>query len=373
MTEPTAAQKPQPSNVSVGGKIIGWIEKPRKISLTQKIFFVQQLGVMIKSGISLAVALKTLAVQTSSKTFSKILKDLEQSVEKGNLLSKGLKEYEKLFGELFISMIEAGETSGRLEDVLKQLFIQMKKDHEIIAKVRGAMIYPAIVVTMMLVIGSLMMVYVVPTIAGVFTELNVDLPLATRILIWISNFSVSYGIYVVVAVVALIIALNRLVTTKRGKEIFHQLILNTPVAGKIIKKINIARFSRSMSSLLKTDIPIVSSFEITAKILGNVIYQNALLEAREKVKKGVNIQQSLAPYQKLFPPVVLQMIAVGEETGALDDILEESAIFYEEDVSQTMENLPSLIEPILMVVLGIGVGGMAVAVIMPLYSLSETI
>lgn len=365
--------KKQEIKKSFSQQIKDFATKPRSVKLTQKIFFVQQLSVMIKAGISLSVALKTLSTQTNSKSFSKILLDLQQKVEKGNLLSKGLKEYQNLFGELFISMIEAGEASGQLENVLKQLFVQMKKDHEIISKVRGAMIYPAIVVTMMLAIGTLMMIYVIPTITGVFTELNVELPLATRILIWLSGFFVQYGLFVVIGLVVFIAVMARAVKTKSGRRAFHTMILKTPILGPIVKKINIARFCRSISSLLKTDIPIIKSFEITSRILGNVIYKNALLASKEKIKKGVGIKESLSPYTELFPPVILQMISVGEETGALDEILQESAEFYEEDVSQTMENLPSILEPVLMVILGIGVGGMAVAVVMPLYSLSQAI
>ncbi len=354
-------------------KIINRLTKPRRLKLAVKIFFVQQLGVMIKSGISLSVALKTLAEQTTSKQFKKILADIQQDVEKGNLLSKGLEKYQKIFGELFINMIKAGEASGKLEEVLKQLFVQMKKDHEIISKVKGAMIYPAIVITMMVVIGILVLVYVIPTISGIFLELSVELPLATRILIASSQFVLAYGFFLVIGSIVFIFVFVRLKRTPQGKLKFHQLLLKLPIAGSIIKKINLARFCRTLSSLLKTDIPIVQSFEITSRILGNVLFKNALLDAKEKIKKGVSIKESLGPYFKLFPPVVLQMISVGEETGALDNILEESASFYEEDVRQTMENLPSIIEPVLMVILGIGVGGMAVAVIMPMYSLSQSI
>jgi type IV pilus assembly protein PilC len=353
--------------------LIGWLKRPRKVALAQKIFFVQQLGVMLKAGISLSVALKTLAEQTTSKSFKVILLDLQSGVEKGNLLSKGLENYQKIFGDLFINMIRAGETSGKLEEVLKQLFVQMKKDHDIIAKVKGAMIYPLIVITMMVAIGILMLVYVIPTISSVFKEINVPLPLATRILISSSEFSLQYGIYVLVVLIILIIIFSRIIALPAGKRKFHKFLLILPIAGGIIKKINLARFCRSLSSLLKTDIPIVQSFEITGKILGNAIYQDALAEAKEQIKKGINIKQSLSSYMKLFPPVVLQMIAVGEETGSLDNILEESAIFYEEEVNQTMTNLPSIMEPVLMVILGIAVAGMAVAVIMPMYSLSQAI
>lgn len=355
------------------GKILNWVNKPRKVALSQKIFLVQQLGVMIKSGLSLSIALKTLAEQTTSKSFRIILIDLQQGVEKGSLLSKGLEKYQKIFGELFINMVMAGEASGKLEDVLRQLFVQMKKDHEIVAKVKGAMIYPAIVITMMLAIGVLMMIYVIPTITGVFVELDVKLPLPTRILIATSQFTLTYGLYISIFLVIGVVILNRLIKTPRGKKNLHKIMLKAPILGSIIKKINLARFCRSISSLLKTDIPIVKSFEITSRILGNTMYKEALLDAKEKIKKGISIQESLSPHVNLFPPVVLQMISVGEETGSLDNIMEDSAVFYEDDVSQTMTNLPTLIEPVLMVILGVAVGGMAVAVIMPMYSLSQAI
>ena len=354
-------------------KILNWIKKPKKVSLTQKIFFVQQLGVMIKAGISLSITLRTLSQQTESKSFSIILNDLQQEIEKGNLLSKGLEKYQKIFGELFINMVKAGEASGKLEDVLKQLFVQMKKDHEIIAKVKSAMIYPSIVVGMMFAIGIFVLVYVIPTMSGIFTEMDIELPIATRILIGSSEFILQYGIYILIGLIVSGVTLGRIISVPKGKIRFHQMLLKMPILGRIIKKVNLARFCRSLSSLLKTDIPIVQSFEITSKILGNVVYKNALLEGGEKIKKGVSIKESLGQHTKLFPPVIIQMISVGEETGALDDILEESAIFYEEDVTQTMNNLPSILEPVLMVLLGLAVAGMAVAVIMPMYSLSQSI
>ena len=350
-----------------------WLYQLESVSLSQKIFFVQQLGIMVRTGISLAVALKTLAEQTSSKKFRRALLDIQAEVEKGNLLSRGLEKYPKIFSNLFINMVKAGETSGKLEDVLKQLYVQMKKDHDIIAKVRGAMIYPAIVITMMIIIGIVMMIYVIPNITGIFKELNVTLPLTTRILIAVSDFSLNHGLWLALGIIILIIAFGIILRSKSGRYYFHLILLHLPVVGKIIKKINIARFCRTMSSLLKTDIPIIQSFEITARILGNVLYREVLAEAKEKVKKGVSINGALLPHPQFFPPVVLQMIAVGEETGSLDEILEESAIFYEDDVAQTMTNLPTILEPVLVVILGIGVGGMAVAVISPLYALSEAL
>ena len=341
-----------------------FLDRLQRVKLTHKIFFVQQLQVMIRTGISLSVGLKTLAEQTDNKFFKRILQEL---------LSAGLEKYERIFGELFINMIKAGEASGKLEEVLKQLYTQMKKDNEIVGKVKGAMIYPSIVITLMIAIGVLVMVYVIPNITVIFEELNVQLPLFTRILIWTSKFIVAYGVYLAIGGVVGVVLLNRLFSLPKGKHALHQVLLRTPIFGKIIKKINVARFCRTLGSLLRTDIPIVESFEITSRILGNVIYRQALMEAKEKIKKGVKIEASLRPYVEIFPPVVLQMVSVGEDTGALDNILEESANFYEEEVNQTMTNLPALIEPILLVLIGIGVGAMAVAVIMPLYSLADAL
>lgn len=344
-----------------------------RISVKEKLFFVQQLGIMIQTGISLAVALKTLIQQTKNKNFKAILEDVESGVERGNLFSDGLDKYRNVFSELFINMIRAGEQTGKLEEVLKQLFVQMKKDHDIVSKVRSAMIYPSIVITAMILIGTMVVVYVIPNLMTIFKEMNAELPLATRILLKISDFITVYGLYLIILSIVGAITLLRVIHIPQGKFIYHRILISTPILGGIIKKINLARFCRTLSSLLKTDIAIVSSCDITSKVLGNELYKRALLSAKEKIKKGTTIHDSLSPYGALFPPVILQMVSVGEETGALDTILEQSAAFFEDEVDQTMKNLPTIIEPVLILILGLGVAGMAVAVIMPLYSLANQI
>lgn len=344
-----------------------------KISVKDKIFFVQQVGIMVQTGISLGIALKTLAEQTVNKKFKAILTDLQTTVERGNLLSEGLEQHKKVFGELFVNMVRAGESSGKLEEVLKQLFVQMKKDHDIISKVKSAMIYPAVVVTAMVGVAIMVIIYVVPNLTAIFKEMGGTLPLATRVLIGISEFTLAYGIFILIAAITGIVLLRKALKTPKGRFILHTMLLKTPIAGNIIKKINLARFCRTLSSLLKTDIAIVKSFEITSNILGNELYKRALLEGKEKIKKGKNMHDSLEAYSSLFPPVIMQMIAVGEETGAIDSILEQSAVFFEDEVDQIMKNLPAIIEPVLMLILGVGVGAMAVAIIMPMYSLAEQV
>jgi len=351
----------------------GFFTRFISIPAKEKIFFVQQLGIMTQTGVSLSAGLKTLSEQTKNKKFKKILLSLKETVERGNQLSDGLMVYEKVFGELFINMIRSGESSGKLEEVLKQLFVQMKKDHAIVTKVRGAMIYPSIILTAMLGVGIMVVVYIIPNLITVFEDLGANLPFATRALINISKFSTQYGIFLLIGGIVLVSMFFWAITRKTGKHAFHTLLLSLPIIGGIIKKINIARFCRTFSSLLKTDISIVRTFEITSKVLGNVRYQSALVEAKEKIKKGQTVHDSLSPYPKLFPPIILQMVSVGEETGSMDDILEQSAVFFEDDVDQIMKNLPSIIEPILILLLGVGVGAMAIAIIMPMYSLSQQI
>lgn len=367
----TAAAPSQAKNIM--GAINRFLGKFSPIPISEKLFFIQYLGIMLKAGISLSVALKTLTKQTNNKRFSKIINDVSKNVEKGVSFTESLRPHEKIFGQFFISMIESGEISGKLEDVLKRLYIQFKKNHELVSKVKGALTYPLVILVAMSGIGIFMMIFVIPKITAMFKDFNAELPLVTKLLIKFSNSLVAYGLLYLIGLVIFIIIIFQFSKTIKGKYFFHGLLLKLPVFAPIIKKINLARFARAISSLLKTDIMIIKSFQITANVLGNVYYRDALNEMSSKIKKGGAINEVIANYPKLFSPVVRQMIAVGEETGELDYILEELAEFYEGEIDQTMNNLPAIIEPILILLLGLVVGGMAVAVIMPMYSLTSAI
>lgn len=355
------------------GAINRLLERFTPIAVSEKLFFVQNLGIMLKAGISLSVGLKTLAKQTNNKRFFSIITDISKNVEKGVTFTASLKPHEKIFGQLFVNMIESGELSGKLEEVLKRLYIQFKKNHELLAKIKGALTYPIVILTAMSGIGIFMMIFVVPKITAMFKDFNAELPLATKILIKLSDSLVAHGLLYLIGLVVLALIIVQLVKTNKGKYVWHGLLLKLPIFSPIIKKINLARFARTISSLLKTDIMIIKSFQITANVLGNVYYREALNEMSDKIKKGGTINEVIANYPKLFPPMVVQMISIGEETGELDYILEELAEFYEGEIDQTMNNLPAIIEPILILVLGVVVGGMAVAVIMPMYSLTSVI
>jgi len=348
-----------------------WLEKFENIPTAEKLFFIQQLAIMLKAGISLGKALEMLYKQTANKRFKVILKDIHVQILSGNSLADALKRHQKIFGELFVNMVGAGEASGTLEKVLHHLYLELKKSNELKRKIRGAMAYPIIILCAMAAIGIGVMIFVVPKFISIFKEVNLELPLMTKILIKVSDAITNHGLVVGVLLLAAIIILIQLLKTKSGRGTWHWLMLKLPVIGPIVKKINLARFSRTLSSLLATDIKIVESFKITASTLNNELYRRSLLAAAEKIKKGVLINKILAQYPDLYNHVILQMIAVGEETGELDSILAEIAGFYESEVDEVMNTLPTIIEPIIILILAVAIGSMAVAIIMPMYSLTN--
>ncbi len=361
------------STLTTMDKINLYLLRFSRVPLKEKLFFVQNLGLMLKSGISLSSALITLAKQTPNQRFASILSEVGHKVEEGNSFSESMQNHRKVFGEMFVSMVEAGEMSGKLEEVLKQLFIQMKKEHALISKVKGALTYPAVIIFAMFGIGTFMIVVIIPKITAMFSEMDVELPLPTKILIKTSELVINNGLLSIVFFVIFVITFTKTIQNPKGKYIFQGILLKIPIISPIIKKINLARFARNISSLLKTDIMIIKSFQITANVLGNLHYRNALLVMAQKIKKGEKLSEAIDLYPHLFNPVVSQMIAIGEETGELDNILIELAGFYEEEVDLVMESLPSIIEPLLILFLGLGVGGVAVAIIMPMYSITEAI
>jgi len=361
------------TNNNILEKINLFLLKTGKIPLKEKLFFVRQLQVMLRAGISMLVAIKTLSTQTNNKLFEYILKDVAINVEKGNTLTKSLKVHEKYFGELFINMVESGEISGKLEEILGRLYTQMKKQYELTSKVKGALTYPAVIIFAMLGIGSFMMVFVVPKLTTIFKEYDTKLPILTRILISSSDFISENVILFTISVTLTIIIITKTLKKKKGLYMAQGVLLKLPIISPIIKKVNLANFARTVSSLLETDIMIIKTFQITANVITNLHYRKSLLEISEKIKEGSQIHEAIKKYPELFTPIITQMITIGEQTGELYNILEEIAAFYEDEVDKIMENLPAIIEPILILVLGVGVGLVAIALIMPMYSLTSSI
>ena len=355
-------------------RINDWLVHNASVPLTSKVFFTENLRVMVHAGLSISEALNTLALQAESKTFKLMINSIKENVEQGRLLSAGLGKYPRAFPPIFTSMIQIGEVSGTLEDVLLELTTQMKKDYELRSKVKGAMTYPVVVLIAMMGITGGLLTFVLPKLLGVFKEFgNVKLPLATRVLIFASDFAQQNGLLVAIGFLVFVALFIMFIRTKPGRSILHRAIISSPIIGPIAKKVNLARFCRTVSGLLKTDIPVVQSFNVTAEVLGNVHYRAAAQHAAERIKKGETIARSLGAYPKLFPPLVVQMVLVGERSGTVDELLADIATFYEQQVDQILDNLSSIIEPILILTLGGMVGGIALAVITPIYALTQSI
>lgn len=351
-----------------------FLSRLRPVSQLQKVLLFKHLGVMLKAGVSLAEGFEILSMGGKRDRLKKICTEIRKDLEKGNSLASALAKHPDTFPETTISVVRVGEISGQLQESFYNLSVQMKKDYDLMRKVKGALMYPAVILVAMIGIGILMMVMVIPQLAEIFSEMEVELPLATRIVLGTSMFIVQNGTLTVGVVLVTVVVLLRFLKTESGTRISHKILIKIPLVSPIVKKINLARFTRTLSSLSKSGVPIIQSLEITRDTLGNIYYKEAIQKMQEKVKKGVAINEAIpkeATY--LFPHLVTQMMAIGEKTGSLEDVLVDIATFYEEEVAQTMENLSSIIEPILMLVLGGAVGLVALSVISPIYSLMDQV
>lgn len=342
-----------------------------RVPFVQKMLFVFHLQIMTKAGLSIVAALKILSEEIENKKLRMVIGEIKTEVEKGRQLSEVLAQYPKIFPAIYVSMIGAGEAAGKMEEALTQVTNQMKKSNELTSRIRGAMIYPAVVMIAIIGISIEMIVFVLPKILVMFKDVNAELPLPTRILIDTVNFMQEYGIYVALGFVALVILLIWLYKKPKIKKAVHHFNLKLPIFGAVIKKINLARFTLTLSSLLESTIPIVEATKITATVQSNLMYRDSLLTISESLKRGDNLSSLLSAYPETYPPMVTEMIMVGEESGKMDDMLKELAEYYANEVDSTMKNFSTIIEPVIIVVLGLMVAAIAVAVIMPMYSLAQ--
>ena len=340
-----------------------------RVSLVNKIMFTRNLRVMVTAGVSLPRALGILSDQTKSKRFQKIIIDVKQEIIKGEAFSNALSKHPSVFPEVFVNMVKVGEESGTLEKVLDVLTNQMEKEYEIRSKLKGAMIYPIVIICAMVGIGILMLILVVPKLSKLFDELKIPLPLTTRVVIALGNFLSNFW-YLIPLIVVLIIFLFRFILqTKTGKLVFDTILLKTPMVSPLIKKTNAANTVRTLSSLISAGVPIVRSLEIVSGALGNIYYKRAMMEAANQVRKGSKLGEVLKKYENIYPTLVIQMIAVGEETGETSAILHKLADFFEDEVANATKNMSSVVEPILMLIIGAAVGFFAISMIQPMYSM----
>jgi len=357
---------------------VGRLSKALSISIggfkaADRIMFAKNLSAMLRAGLPLTRALSVLERQISSKQWKKVFSALQDNLAKGVALSASLAQYPKIFNQLFTSMVAAGEESGNLAGSLSIVGEELEKSYELKKKVRGAMMYPAIILCLMLAIAVLMFVYVLPKLTATFKDFHADLPLSTRIIIGASDFFQDHLVGILGGIVAVVLLIILFARSSVGKRAIDKVVLKLPIAGLISQEINSARTARTLSSLLSSGVAMIPALKITTDVVQNVHYKAMLAEAAEKVQKGASLQSMFSPRTDLYPSFVGEMMGVGEETGTLTKSLLEVAAFYESEVDQKTKDMSTVIEPLLMIFIGLGVGFFALAMISPIYSLSNSI
>lgn len=352
---------------------LSFLRNVSTVSLDEKINFVENLSVMLKAGISISRALQILSSQTKNLKFKNILIDVHNQVEQGKGLSEALQKHPGVFSNIFFSMVKVGEVSGNLDKNLEYLSIQLQREASLRSKTKGAMIYPSVILSAMLIVGVLLSIFVLPSLTSVFKEFGGQLPITTRIIMAFADFMSAHAVMVILAMIAAVVGLIGIYKTPSGEKMFDLILLRFFVINTIIKKINLARFARILSSLLKSGIPVVQALEVASDSLGSIPYKELVSKAAEDVKLGKALTESLGKNENLFPVLVVQMIQVGEESGTVQEILGQLAQHYEEQVDTTLNNLSSVIEPLLLLVIGGAVGFLAMALIAPIYNISQSI
>ncbi len=333
----------------------------------------KNLSAMLAAGLSLSRALSVIERQSTNARLKAIASGLADAVKKGTSFHEGLAAYPAIFPEIFVAMVRAGEESGSLDKSLAVVALQMERSEELIRKVKGAMIYPAIVITVVVVVGILMLIYVVPTLTSTFTQLGVQVPLATRIIVMLSDFLVAHVTLVLSALLVLLGGAIAFVRSRVGSRVVIAVSLHLPVVGELVRETYAARASRTLSSLLSAGVPVLDALAITKEVVHAEAFANVVGEAEEHVRRGETLSESFGAHAELYPILMSDMLAVGEETGRVAEMLAQVAEFYEQDVGEKTKDLSTIIEPVLMLIIGTVVGVFAVSMIAPIYQLSSAI
>ncbi|PKN50618.1 MAG: pilus assembly protein PilC [Deltaproteobacteria bacterium HGW-Deltaproteobacteria-13] len=343
-----------------------------KIKEKNVVVFCRIFSTMINAGLPLIQCLDLLAQQEQNKEFAKIIRTVKEDIEGGTSLTNALKKYPKIFDELFVNLIAAGEAGGILDVILERLSNYMEKAMKLKARVKGAMTYPAAVLVISVAVVALLLLKVIPVFKKMFEGMGGQLPGLTQALINASEFMQSYWYFMAAVVVVIYIAFVRFYRTEKGRWAIDSLILKSPVFGELLKKVAVAKFSRTLSTMMSSGVPILEGLTIVSKTSGNVVVEAALLKTRQSISEGKTIAEPLAE-TGIFPPMVVQMISVGEATGALDSMLNKIAIFYDDEVDVAVDAMTALLEPIMMVFLGGVVGGMIIAMYLPIFKLASVV
>jgi type IV pilus assembly protein PilC len=343
-----------------------------RITYKDLVLFSRQFSTLVGSRVPIVQSLRILEKQVANKGLVKVTHSLVQSVESGDSLSLALSKHPAVFGNIYISLVRAGEASGNVAESLNYLADQLEKDYDLRARVKGAMTYPAFVLSALVIVGVLMFKFVLPNLVSVLKEQNAELPLVSKILIKFTDFFDIYWWVVLLGVAVIVVAIRAYIQTEGGRYVWDRFKMHIPIIGEVLERIYLARFARNLSTLVSGGIPIIKALQIISEVVNNVIYRDILLETAQQVTGGKSISESLARYEE-FPPLVTQMVAVGEQTAQLDTILLKLAVFYEKEVDAKVGMLSSLLEPIIMLVLGLAVGMLVAGVLLPIYNLASAV
>ncbi|MDP3999234.1 MAG: type II secretion system F family protein [bacterium] len=344
-----------------------------RVSTQEKIIFTRHLAIIIKSGMTLIDALTMLRQQTKSRSLSKILDTVIKDVSNGQFLSASLDKYKSVFGDLFVNIIRVGESSGILSENLEYLSHELKKSRELSKKVTGALVYPGVILSATFGIVGMLIFFIFPKILPVFSSLNIKLPASTKALIFISNAMTNYGGRIALGFLAALIGFWLLLRIKKVQFFYHWLILRLPLVGGMVQSVNMTNFSRTLGLLLKSGVKIVEAVNITAEALPNLVYRQEVKGVAASIQKGESISKHLLTRKHLFPAMAANMVAVGENTGNLSETLLYLGEFYESELDELVKNLSNVMEPVLMLVMGAMVGFVAIAIITPIYEITQAV
>jgi type IV pilus assembly protein PilC len=344
-----------------------------RIKTQEKITFARNLGAMVQAGLSASRALSVMSRQTKNKELKKIIENVNDDISKGKTLAESMSQFPKVFSPLFVSMVKAGEQSGMLSESLRIVALQMDSSFALNRRIRGALMYPGVVLSAMIMIAILLLEYIVPTLTKTFSDLHVQLPGSTLFIVSVSNIVRFHGFILFGSLIAVIVAFVYWSKTSQGKWVIHLSILKLPVIGNMVREVNSARTARTFSSLLSSGVDMVEAVRITRDVLQNVHYKKVLEKAEETIKKGDPLSKVFSENENLYPTFFTEMMSVGEETGKMGEMLLGVAKFYEDDVEQGTKDMSTIIEPVIMVLMGAGVGFFAIAMISPMYSLVNVI
>ncbi|MBI2963186.1 MAG: type II secretion system F family protein [Deltaproteobacteria bacterium] len=343
-----------------------------KVKTRDIVVFTRQFATMIDAGLPIVQCLDILQAQATVKPLRKAIQQIKDDVEAGSSFNESLRKHPKLFDELYINMVAAGEVGGILDNIMNRLAVYMEKAARLRAKIKGAMIYPASILTVAVAVTAILLVYVIPVFAELFSSFGQALPAPTQFVINLSNFTVRFFPYIITALVVAVFLVVWLYRTEQGRLSIDGFLLRLPVFGDLFRKSSVARFTRTLGTLVSSGVPILDALAITARTAGNRVVEKAVLATRISISEGKTIAEPLTQ-SKVFPPMVCQMIAVGETTGALDSMLGKIAEFYEEEVDNTIANLTALMEPIVIVFLGVVIGGLVISMYLPIFQLGSVI